>query len=100
MRYCVAADGSVTDSKVFADFTAEGTENAIDGIKVDTVGNAYISGPRGLWIVCPDGKRLGLISGPEQPHNFAWGGEDGRPLYLCAHTSIYRVRLDVEGARP
>ena len=100
MRYCLAADGSVTEGKVFADFTAEGTGNAIDGIKVDTAGNVYISGPRGLWIVSPEGKRLGLISGPERPHNFAWGGDDGRTLYLCAHTSIYRVRLNVEGVRP
>jgi gluconolactonase len=86
--------------EVFADFTAEGSENAIDGIKVDTAGNVYISGPRGLWILSPEGKRLGLISGPEQPHNFAWGGEDGRTLYLCAHTSIYRVRLNIPGIRP
>ncbi len=100
MRYSVAADGSVTEGKVFADFTAEGTENAIDGLKVDRAGNLYVSGPRGLWIVSPEGKRLGLISGPEQPHNFAWGGDDGRTLYLCAHTSIYRVRLNVEGIRP
>ncbi len=58
------------------------------------------SGPRGLWIVSPEGKRLGLIAGPEQPHSFAWGGEGGRTLYLCAHTSIYRVRLNVEGVQP
>jgi gluconolactonase len=100
MSYCIADDGRVTESKVFADFTAEGTENAIDGIKVDTSGNVYVSGPRGLWIVSPEGRRLGLISGPEQPHNFAWGGEDGRTLYLCAHTSIYRLRLNVDGVRP
>ncbi|MEP6669020.1 MAG: SMP-30/gluconolactonase/LRE family protein [Chthoniobacter sp.] len=100
MRYCLGDDGAVTESKVFADFTAEGTENAIDGLKVDTAGNVYISGPRGLWIVSPEGKRLGLISGPEQPHNFAWGDGDGRTLYLCAHTSIYRLRLATEGVRP
>jgi gluconolactonase len=86
--------------EVFADFTAEGTENAIDGIKVDTLGNVYVSGPRGLWILSPEGKRLGLISGPEQPHNFAWGGNDGRTLYLCAQTSIYRMRFNVESVMP
>lgn len=85
--------------ELFADFTAEGTENAIDGLKVDARGNVFVSGPRGLWIVSPQGRRLGLISGPEQPHNLAWGNEDGRTLYLCAHTSIYRLRL-AEGVRP
>jgi gluconolactonase len=100
MRYCVARDLKITGSEIFADFTAEGTENAIDGLKVDQSGNVYVSGPRGLWIVSPEGQRLGLISGPEQPHNFAWGDDDGRTLYLCAHTSIYRLRLNAEGVRP
>jgi gluconolactonase len=97
MRYAIAADGTATGGEVFADFTAEGTENAIDGIKVDRSGNVYVSGPRGLWILSPAGKRLGRISGPEQPHNFAWG-DDGRTLYVCAHTSIYRLRLLEQGA--
>jgi gluconolactonase len=96
LRYDVHADGTLVSAGVLFDMGAGG----VDGIKVDTAGNVYISGPRGLWIVSPEGKRLGLISGPEQPHNFAWGGEDGRTLYLCAHTSIYRVRLNVVGARP
>jgi gluconolactonase len=100
MRYCLDKAAKVTGSTVFADFSTEGTGNAIDGIKVDKSGNVYISGPRGLWVLSPDGKRLGLITGPEQPHNFAWGDEDGRTLYLCAHTSIYRLRLHTEGVRP
>ena len=100
MRHTLAPDNRVMESKVFANFTAEGTENAIDGLKVDEAGNVYVSGPRGLWIVSSEGKRFGLISGPEQPHNFAWGGEDGRTLYVCAHTSIYRLRLSVPGVRP
>jgi gluconolactonase len=99
MRYCVARDLKVTGSEIFADFTAEGTENAIDGLKVDESGNVYVSGPRGLWIVSPEGKRLGLIAGPEQPHNFAWGDDNGRTLYLCAHASIYRLRLNAAGVR-
>ncbi|MFN0128144.1 MAG: SMP-30/gluconolactonase/LRE family protein [Verrucomicrobiales bacterium] len=100
MRYRISDDAKPAGGELFADFSSEGTENAIDGIKVDTQGNVYISGPRGLWIVSPTGKRLGLLSCPEQPHNFAWGGEDGRTLYICAHTSIYRLRLNVEGVRP
>ncbi len=96
MRYDIAHDGSASGGMVFADFTAEGTENAIDGLKVDAAGHVYVSAPRGLWILSPEGKRLGRISGPEQPHNFAWG-DDGRTLYLCAHTSIYRLRLREQG---
>jgi gluconolactonase len=36
---------------------------------------------------------------PEHPHNLAWGGEDGRTLFLTAQTGLYRVVLNVRGAR-
>lgn len=29
-----------------------------------------------------------------------WGDEDGRTLYLCAHTGLYRNRLGIPGIRP
>jgi gluconolactonase len=35
---------------------------------------------------------------PEAPHNLAWGGDDGRDLYITALTSVYRLRLTVKGA--
>jgi gluconolactonase len=100
MRYDVAPDGTLSNPSVFVDLTAEPGEDAIDGVKVDRAGNVYISGPGGLWIMAPDGKHLGTIVGPEHPHNFAWGDDDGRTLYLCARTSVYRIRLGVEGVRP
>jgi hypothetical protein len=37
---------------------------------------------------------------PEAPHNLAFGGEDGRDLYVTALTSIYRLRLSIPGIRP
>ena len=36
----------------------------------------------------------------EQPHNLAWGDDNGKTLYMTALTSIYRMRLKVEGIRP
>ena len=50
---------------------------------------------------CPQaGEQLGLIKLPEDPHNLAWGDEDGRTLYITALTSIYRMRLSIRGIRP
>jgi hypothetical protein len=37
---------------------------------------------------------------PRDVHNFAWGGADGRTLYLAAHDRLYRIALLVEGVRP
>ncbi len=38
--------------------------------------------------------------GPKHPHNFNWGDADGRTLYLCAQSSLYRIKLGVPGVRP
>lgn len=100
MRYEVAADGSLKNGSIFFDMTNAEGEDAIDGVKVDQQGNLYVSGPGGLWILSPEGKHLGTIKPPMHPHNFAWGDEDGKTLYLCARSGLYRIRLNIPGVRP
>ena len=96
----VQADGSLANGMVFFDMTSAQGEDALDGMKVDVKGNLYVSGPGGIWILSPDGKHLGTIAGPEHPHNFAWGDDDGKTLYLCAQTGLYRIRLKISGVSP
>jgi len=100
VRYEVNTDGTLSNGKVFFDMTSADGEDALDGMKIDQKGNLYVSGPGGLWIISPEGKHLGTIVGPEHPHNFAWGDDDGKTLYLCAKTGLYRIRLDIPGIRP
>jgi gluconolactonase len=100
MRYEVNPDGTLSNGKVFFDMTSAEGEDALDGMKVDQKGNLYVSGPGGLWIITPEGKHLGTIVAPEHPHNFAWGDDDGKTLYLCAKTGLYRIRLNIPGIRP
>ena len=63
-------------------------------------GNVYSTGSGGLWIILPEGKQLGLIKGPEDPHNMAWGDDDGKTLYITASTGIYRIRMNITGVNP
>ena len=98
-RYEVKPDGTLSNGRVFFDMTSALGEDAIDGLKVDQQGNVYVSGPGGLWILSPTGAHLGTIAGPEHPHNFAWGGADGRTLYLTAQTGLYRIRLNIPGTQ-
>jgi gluconolactonase len=100
MRYEVDEAGDVSNGSVFYDMTDAPGEDAIDGIKVDQAGNLYVCGPGGIWVLSPEGKQLGLLKLPEDPHNLAWGDEDGKTLYVTALTSIYRVRLSIAGVRP
>ena len=100
MRYDVAADGQLSNGTVLADMTDMAGEDAIDGIKVDTEGHLFVSGPGGVHVLAPDGTRLGTIVTPRHVHNMAWGDADGRTLYLCAQDRLYRMRLNVAGPVP
>src|SRR5205823_2837460 len=84
------SDGSLKNGKLFFDMTSAPGEDALDGMKIDKAGNLYVSGPGGLWIISPQGKHLGTIIPPKHPHNFAWGDADGKTLYLCAKSGLYR----------
>jgi gluconolactonase len=100
MRYEVGAGGALSNGTVFHDMTDAPGEDAIDGLKVDEAGNVYACGPGGIWVISPEGERLGLIQLPEDPHNLAFGDGDRRTLYITALTGVYRLRLAVAGARP
>jgi gluconolactonase len=100
-RFPVARDGSIGRGEVFVDLTQRiPGDEALDGIKVDRLGNVYLSAPGGLWIFDARGKHLGTVTAPRPIHNFAWGGADGKTLYLCARSALYRIPLLVEGVRP
>jgi len=91
------ADGRMIGRSIFADMN-EGSEPGIpDGLKVDSIGRVYCTGPGGIWVFAPDGKRLGIIRWPEQAVNFAFGGPDLRTLFCCAYTSVYTLRVKVPG---
>src|SRR5262245_4301748 len=98
MRYDLAANGTVSNARVFANVTEE-TENGVpDGMKVDSLGNIYATGPGGIWVFSPDGKHLGTIKPPETPANCGWG-DDGKTLYITAQTGLYRIKLAVAGQK-
>lgn len=98
MRYDVKADGTVANGKVFADVTSNTKKGLPDGMKVDSLGNIYATGPGGIWIFNPEGKHLGTIATDETPANCGWG-EDGKTLFITAETGVYRLRLSVEGQK-
>lgn len=89
-RFAVKPDGTLAEGKVFFDMNQTDDDEALDGMKVDTKGNIFVSAPGGVWIISPAGKYLGKIIGPERPANMAWG-DDGKTLYLTAHTGLYKI---------
>ena len=97
-EYEVQPDGSLDSGRQLLTTSGVEAPGAADGLKVDAQGNLWATGPGGVWIVSPDGRHLGTITPDELPANVAWGGAEGRTLYMTARTGLYRIATLVAGA--
>jgi gluconolactonase len=98
--YDVKPDGRLTNGRIFYDANQETAPGVPDGMKVDTAGNIWATGPGGILVISPQAKLLGVILFPEVPANCAWGGTNGKTLYVTARTGLYRIQTNVTGVRP
>ena len=100
MAYPVATDGSLETGRVFQDVTdlVGQLPGLPDGMKTDRDGNVWATGPGGVHIFSPEGRRLGRIDPGEATSNCAWG-DDGGTLYLTSDTYLCRIRTLTRGAR-
>jgi len=98
--YDVAADGALSNGRIFGEEPGGKDDGVPDGIKVDKKGNLFITGPKGIWVWDAKGNHLGTIVLPEQPANLTWGDKDYRTLYITATTSVYRLEMKTEGFVP
>lgn len=93
----VREDGSVVNGRLFAELDSTQGEGVPDGLKVDYLGNVYVTGPGGVWVFDAAGNPLGLLRTPEVAANLAWGGADAGTLLITATTSVYQMRLSTHG---
>jgi len=83
-----------------------------DGMRLDMDGNLYIAAgvksargphetsdvPTGIYVVTPQGKLLGRIPIPEDViTNLAFGGPDGRTIYVTAGKTLFTTRVATPG---
>ena len=97
----VAADGTLSNGRMFFENIGSGVieEGIPDGMKIDERGNVWVTGPRGVWVISPEGEHLGVVEVPENTGNMTWGDEDWKSLYIPSSTSLYRIRTKVGPAR-
>ena len=84
-RVDVEPDGTLTNPRLFA-------EQGGEGVAVGPGGNVYIAGGE-IYVYSPEGKLVDTIHVPERPIQVAFGGADGKTLFIAARTSIYRARI-------
>jgi gluconolactonase len=101
--------GNPSNQRVVYDF-APGRGG--DGMRIDLEGNLYVAAgimtprhpwedasvPPGIYVMRPDGTLLGRIPVPEDVlTNLAFGGPDGRTLYITAGKTLFQTRVAVAG---
>lgn len=93
--FAVDEAGKLRDRGVFADCTA----GFFDGLRIDSDGRLWTSAGDGVHCYDPDGTLIGKIRIPEVVANVCFGGAKRNYLYICGTTSLYGVRLPVNGAK-
>lgn len=96
-KFDIAQDGTATGGQVWAEVTVGDGDGHPDGMKIDSKGNVYCTGPGGVHVLTPEGKTLGVIRMAEFTANFAWGGDDLTDLYFTSSTSLYRIKVKTPG---
>lgn len=91
----VSDDGKVSGGRVFADCTV----GLFDGFRLDDQGRIWTSAADGIHCYDPDGTLIGKVKVPEVVANCVFGGIKRNVLYICGTTSLYAVRLMVNGAK-
>jgi gluconolactonase len=96
MSYPVLDDLTLGEGSVFFDANEMEQPGWADGLALDRFGNVYATGPGGVLLFDASGQHLGTIALDEIPTNVGWG-DDGKTLYVTAHTSLYRIKLSADG---
>ncbi|MBY8871736.1 SMP-30/gluconolactonase/LRE family protein [Micromonospora sp. PLK6-60] len=94
-RFAVTEGGTLRDGEVFATCDA----GSFDGVRLDDAGRVWVAAHDGLHCFDPDGTLLGKLHLPEVVANFTFGGPKRNHLYICASSSLYSLRVNVNGAR-
>jgi gluconolactonase len=102
MAYALRPDGTNGPGTVFFDGTAliarTKRPGLMDGMKVDTQGNLWATGPGGVLIISPAGKQLGTLLTGGPTANCAFGGADGKTLFITAGNRLLRIKTNVTDA--
>ena len=79
LAFDVRPDGSTTNRRDFG--TLDGDDGG-DGMAIDAAGRLYVTANKGIHVLSPEGRHLGLIPTPRRPITIAFSGPDKKTLYV------------------
>ena len=91
----IGADGLPGTPRPFTNISGGG----FDGFRLDTEGRIWAGAGASVECYLPDGTLIGRIRMPETVSNCCFGGAKRNILYMTGTTSLYAVRLKVNGAK-
>jgi gluconolactonase len=94
--YDVKPDGTLGPWRLFFQYAHPERGNP-DGMKCDSEGNLYCTGPSGIWVHRSDGRVLCRLKLKGHATNFAFGDDDWKTLYITMIGSVTRTRLKIAG---
>ena len=83
-------------AQLFLDASGMSGPGNPDGMKIAADGTMFCSSPGGMWILTPEGEKLGVIEDGAPIANCCFG-EDGRTLFMASNTRILRLPLRING---
>ena len=86
--------GPLGAGEVFAECTA----GHFDGFRLDDTGRLWAGVGDGVHCFDPDGTLIGKLHLPEDAANLTFGGLARNRLFITATTSLYSIRINVNGA--
>jgi len=102
--YANASDGLLLAYPIVGGVPQAGRElvrglDGPDGMTVDCHGNLYVTehGAKRLRVFSPQGRELATIRVDANVTNAAFGGKDGKTLYITGAGTVWKLALDVSG---
>ncbi len=93
-RFRVVGGDRIEGGEIFATSPA----GLFDGFRLDSDGRIWASSGDGVCVYDPDGTLIGRVLVPEVIANVAFGGPKRNYLFICGTTTLYAIRVTVNGA--